>query len=180
MFFGTARKKMTQISFSSSVVGRLPLYWPICPFRNYVLAVFILAPLSLAGLFLYSYFKNKHCLVNGLLFNVFILTFGIYLLVNLYRTEDIFSRRDFSCCISWLSIRFSFWFVWIDYFPLLEFNRRFTPRIPLIGQPVDIGFSYRFNDLVGIGFLFTCLTKLGQCFIYNFSGIAALFFCGFS
>ncbi len=29
---------------------------------------FILAPLSLAGLFLYSYFKNKHCLVNGLLF----------------------------------------------------------------------------------------------------------------
>ncbi|MCC4045473.1 YdcF family protein [Enterococcus gallinarum] len=50
---------------------------------------FILAPLSLAGLFLYSYFKNKHRLVNGLLFNVFILTFGIYLLVNLYRTEDI-------------------------------------------------------------------------------------------
>ncbi len=39
--FGTARKKMTQISFSSSVVGRLPLYWPICPFRNYVLAVFL-------------------------------------------------------------------------------------------------------------------------------------------
>ena len=27
--------------------------------------------------------------MNGLLFNVFILTFGIYLLVNLYRTEDI-------------------------------------------------------------------------------------------
>ena len=42
--FWYRKKKMTQISFSSSVVGRLPLYWPICPFRNYVLAVFYLSP----------------------------------------------------------------------------------------------------------------------------------------
>ncbi|MCW3745291.1 hypothetical protein OM428_11570 [Enterococcus gallinarum] len=118
---------------------------------------FILAPLSLAGLFLYSYFKNKHRLVNGLLFNVFILTFGIYLLVNLYRTEDILVGGILAVALVGFLFVFLFWFVWIDYFPLLEFNRRFTPRIPLIGQPVDIGFSYRFNDLVGIGFFLHAL-----------------------
>ena len=68
--------------------------------------------------------------MNGLLFNVFILTFGIYLLVNLYRTEDIFSRRDFSCCISWLSIRFSFWFVWIDYFSSIGIQSSFYAENP--------------------------------------------------
>jgi uncharacterized SAM-binding protein YcdF (DUF218 family) len=50
---------------------------------------FIILPLSLAGLFLVSYFKNKHRLINGFLFNLFILSFGGYLVINLYRTEDI-------------------------------------------------------------------------------------------
>ncbi len=35
------RKKKDDPDIFSSVVGRLPLYWPICPFRNYVLAVFL-------------------------------------------------------------------------------------------------------------------------------------------
>lgn len=39
--------------------------------------------------FLFSYRRNKHRLVNGLLFNLFVLAFGGYLVINLYRTQDI-------------------------------------------------------------------------------------------
>ena len=50
---------------------------------------FILIPVAFAGLFLFSYRRNKHQLVNGLLFNLFVLAFGGYLVINLYRTQDI-------------------------------------------------------------------------------------------
>ncbi|WP_430609555.1 YdcF family protein [Enterococcus sp. DIV0876] len=50
---------------------------------------FILFPVALGSLFLYAYRRNKHRLINGLLFNVFILSFGGYLIINLFRTEDV-------------------------------------------------------------------------------------------
>lgn len=50
---------------------------------------YILIPILLGSLFLVSYRRNKHRLINGLLFNVFILSFGGYLIINLFRTEDI-------------------------------------------------------------------------------------------
>ncbi|WP_313538140.1 YdcF family protein [Enterococcus sp.] len=49
---------------------------------------FILIPVAFGSLFLYTYRKNKHRLINGLLFNLFILSFGGYLIIHLMRTED--------------------------------------------------------------------------------------------
>lgn len=50
---------------------------------------FIFIPLGFLAIFLRIYFTGKARLVNGLLFNCFVVLFGGYLVYNVYRTQDI-------------------------------------------------------------------------------------------
>lgn len=50
---------------------------------------FIVVPLLFLALFLGFYFKERRRLINGFLFNLFLITFGAYLLFNVMRTENI-------------------------------------------------------------------------------------------
>lgn len=50
---------------------------------------FIIVPLIFLSFFLFSYFKDKRRLINGWLFNIFLLSFGGYLLFNLFQTQNI-------------------------------------------------------------------------------------------
>ena len=51
---------------------------------------YFLIPLVFFSIFAFSYFSEKRRLLNGLLFNVFLISFGIYLFVLLYETQNIF------------------------------------------------------------------------------------------
>jgi len=51
---------------------------------------YFLIPLLFFSIFAFSYFTEKRRLLNGLLFNVFLISFGIYLFVLLYETQNIF------------------------------------------------------------------------------------------
>ena len=51
---------------------------------------YFLIPLVFFSIFAFSYFSEKRRLLNGLLFNVFFISFGIYLFVLLYETQNIF------------------------------------------------------------------------------------------
>lgn len=53
-------------------------------------SVLIAFPLFFMGIFLFSYFKEKRRLINGLLFNLFIGSWGIYLIILMIKSEDIF------------------------------------------------------------------------------------------
>ena len=50
---------------------------------------FVVIPLLFLGLFLQSYFRTKARLLNGFLFNLFIIVFGGYLLYNIFTTTSI-------------------------------------------------------------------------------------------
>ncbi|KAF1291953.1 YdcF family protein [Candidatus Enterococcus leclercqii] len=50
---------------------------------------FILIPLLFFGIFLLAYFKEKARLANGLLFNLFLIVFGGYLVYNLFSTGSL-------------------------------------------------------------------------------------------
>lgn len=51
---------------------------------------YFLIPLVFFSIFAFSYFSEKRRLLNGLLFNIFLISFGIYLFVLLYETQNIF------------------------------------------------------------------------------------------
>lgn len=50
---------------------------------------YILIPLLFLGVFLLSYFRRKARLRNGLLFNIFLVSFGIYLVFNMVQTNSL-------------------------------------------------------------------------------------------
>lgn len=50
---------------------------------------YILLPLTFLGIFLFSYFKEKRRLLNGWLFNIFLLSFGFYLVFNILQTQNL-------------------------------------------------------------------------------------------
>lgn len=50
---------------------------------------FIVIPLLILGIFLLFYFHKKARLVNGFLFNLFLVTFGLYLVYNIFTTSSI-------------------------------------------------------------------------------------------
>ncbi len=50
---------------------------------------FVLIPLLFFGIFLWSYFREKARLINGLLFNLFLIVFGAYLVYNLFSTSSL-------------------------------------------------------------------------------------------
>ena len=73
------------VGWSSLILLGYVLYLSIL-YKNY----FMLFPLGFMGLFLFCYFKEKRRLINGLLFNMFIGSFGLYLIVLMFQSEDIF------------------------------------------------------------------------------------------
>ncbi|BCA85405.1 membrane protein [Enterococcus saigonensis] len=50
---------------------------------------FFIFPLAYLAIFLWSYFKNKARLLNGVLFNILIFVFGFYLIYNVSMTSSI-------------------------------------------------------------------------------------------
>ena len=52
---------------------------------------FILIPLGFLAFVLWMYFKDKTRLLNGFLFNCFVLIFGTYLVFSVYVTQDLIS-----------------------------------------------------------------------------------------
>lgn len=51
---------------------------------------YLAIPLFFLSIFLISYFKEKARLLNGLLFNLFLLSLGVYLIYNTFKTNNIF------------------------------------------------------------------------------------------
>ncbi|WP_165003466.1 MULTISPECIES: YdcF family protein [unclassified Enterococcus] len=51
---------------------------------------YFLIPLLFFSIFAFSYFTEKRRLINGLLFNVFLISFGIYLITLLFETQNVF------------------------------------------------------------------------------------------
>ena len=87
---------------------------------------YFLIPLLFFSIFAFSYFTEKRRLLNGLLFNVFLISFGIYLFVLLYETQNIFlgglDRLDHDSIATCPFI----WYLWIDCFSFLERGHSFT------------------------------------------------------
>ncbi len=69
------------------ICGNLDLF---CRVGNFYSTFYFLIPLLFFSIFAFSYFSEKRRLLNGLLFNVFLISFGIYLFVLLYETQNIF------------------------------------------------------------------------------------------
>ena len=51
---------------------------------------YFIFPLIFFSIFAFSYFTEKRRLINGLLFNIFLISFGTYLLLLLFETQNIF------------------------------------------------------------------------------------------
>ncbi|MGM0124958.1 hypothetical protein IGI37_002352 [Enterococcus sp. AZ194] len=71
------------IGWSSLNLAGYVIYLSI-GYGNYFLAV----PLIFLGIFLFSYFQAKSRLINGLLFNLFLISFGGYLVVLMLQASD--------------------------------------------------------------------------------------------
>ncbi|KAF1295833.1 hypothetical protein BAU15_04675 [Enterococcus sp. JM4C] len=73
------------IGWSSLYLGVYVLYLSIS-YENYYIAL----PFVCLGLFLCSYFYEKRRLINGLFFNLFIVSFGLYLILLMFQTRDLY------------------------------------------------------------------------------------------
>lgn len=74
------------------------MIWALTSLSGYLLILeilhgtcFILIPLGFLAFALWMYFRDKTRLINGFLFNCFILIFGIYLAFSVYVTQDLIS-----------------------------------------------------------------------------------------
>ena len=74
------------------------MIWALTSLSGYLLILeilhgtcFILIPLGFLAFALWMYFRDKPRLINGFLFNCFILIFGIYLAFSVYVTQDLIS-----------------------------------------------------------------------------------------
>lgn len=127
---------------------------------------FILIPLGFLAICLQVYFTGKARLVNGLLFNSFVLIFGAYLVYSVYRTQDIIAIGLLFAAIVGIALIGIFGLISLVIFLygnaaiVLKKERRSLPNLLTLLLALFLTFVFIYNQFIAQN-LPLWLTSLG-------------------
>lgn len=127
---------------------------------------YFLIPLLFFSIFAFFYFKEKRRLINGVLFNTFLIVFGGYLGWLLIETQNIFIGGLLALIGIPILILLAIGIYILIIFFILEWCCSHEKRIPFFGQSFDPLVRSRFDYLFDIGLYISPLAPtMGKCSI---------------
>ena len=141
---------------------------------------YFLIPLVFFSIFAFSYFTEKRKLLNGVLFNFFLISFGGYLVTLLLETQNIFIGGLFAIIAIPVLLILLFGVYILIVFLFWNGLLRFKKRISLISQSLNFIISNLFDVIYYISnLLYPIFPTMVQCIIHGCPIDSVLSFCGF-